>query len=179
MFKSGEKSKNKVETQNFIFSYNKSTEVYLEELINKENVNLINALSPQLNKYDINRVNKSSALCKRKRIITSRDKYDKLFFKDRSPFLLTNKINFRKEFNFKYTKKKNDLKIKHLGLCDFYNKGLCSETNEKENKNELIDLQEKESETQKKIGVDKRKLSNESSTTPKFVNERCNQVIFP
>ena len=60
-------------------------------------------------------------ISKNKKIIMfTEDKYDKALQRGRSPFFISDKINFRNEF--KSIKLNEDVKPKHLGLCDYYMK---------------------------------------------------------
>ena len=53
-------------------------------------------------------------------ILLVENKYDKKFQKGKSPFFISDKLNFKTAF--KYQEMKIDLKPKHLGLCDYYRK---------------------------------------------------------
>ena len=57
---------------------------------------------------------------KNKKIIMFSDEFDKALQRGKSPFFISDKINFRNEF--KCMKLNKDIKTKHLGLCDYYMK---------------------------------------------------------
>ena len=56
----------------------------------------------------------------KKIIMFSQDEFDKALQRGKSPFFISDKINFRNEF--KCMKLNKDIKTKHLGLCDYYMK---------------------------------------------------------
>ena len=65
--------------------------------------------------------NPTPMISKCKKIIMFReDKYDKTLQKGKSPFFISDKINFRNEF--KILQLRDLSKPKHLGLCDYYKK---------------------------------------------------------
>ena len=90
----------------------------------KENIhiNLLNALSNSV-KISCVKIERGQTpiISKNKKIIMfTENKYDKALERGKSPFFISDKISFRKEF--KSSKLTNEVKPKHLGLCDFYSK---------------------------------------------------------
>ena len=68
----------------------------------------------------------------KKIIMFTENRYSKVLQRGKSPFFISDKINFRNEF--KSSKLNNEVKKpKHLGLCDFYSKN---------NKKNIIDEEE-------------------------------------
>ena len=53
-------------------------------------------------------------------ILVAVNKYEKKFQKGKSPFFISDKLNFKTAF--KLGDKKINTKTKHLGLCDYYSK---------------------------------------------------------
>ena len=53
-------------------------------------------------------------------IMVTENKYDEAQHRGKSPFFISDKINFRNEF--KYDIVKCERKPRHLGLCDYYSK---------------------------------------------------------
>ena len=110
--------------RNIIFKNFK--EIYLEE--RKEGkinipLNSANVLSKSLfsgPKFHLNK-GQIPILSKNKKIILIvENKYEKKLQKGKSPFFISDKLNFKTAFKFNNTDKKR--KIGHLGLCDYYSK---------------------------------------------------------
>ena len=90
----------------------------------KENIN-INLLNTPNNSIKISCVKiergQTPIISKNKKIIMfTENRYDKALERGKSPFFISDKISFRNEF--KSSKLTNEVKPKHLGLCDFYSK---------------------------------------------------------
>ena len=56
----------------------------------------------------------------KKVILIIENKYENKFQKGKSPFFISDKINIREIFKIPFMN--NKVKIKHLGLCDYYKK---------------------------------------------------------
>ena len=92
------------------------------EKVGKENFQ-INSFSTSINsplishKFKLN-PGQTPIISKNKKIIlVTEDNYDKSHQKGKSPFFISNKINFRNEFKYQ-----NEIKLNHLGLCHYYSK---------------------------------------------------------
>ena len=141
------KPKNKKKRNIILQSYQDIKDEIRKE--NKENISnnsLNTSLKPSFNspikpplttnKFKFSYVSTPIISKNKKIILITQNKYDKALHTGKSPFFISDKINFRNEF--KSSKLVNDVKPKHLGLCDYYSKN---------NKKMVIINEEKEEET--------------------------------
>ena len=128
------------------------------ETENKENIKL-NDGDPPMKLSDFykksNQQLESIYSINKKVVLLTRNKYDNNVKREKSPFLITDKVCFRKTFSTnknedKFSVDKKNNKKKHLGLCDYYAKS-----------------------TKKKAKEVKKEMKDEtSSTTPRFSDGR-------
>ena len=93
-----------------------------DKVISKTNSvnNFFNSFFSHQQKYHLKKGQLPILSTNKRIILIIENNYEKKLQKGKSPFFISNKLNFKTAFKDK--KMKNNKKVKHLGICDYYTK---------------------------------------------------------